>query len=264
MLLKEVTEALVRDLVKANKREDGRDFLAYREASVVTGVVPNAEGSAIARIGNTKVLCGVKIDLMAPFADRPDEAVVMVGSEFSPMAHPDFQAGPPDENSIELARVVDRAIRSADCIDVKALPRTEEKVMAVFIDFYILDHCGNLIDTAALAGMAALKNARLPKLDVENSKVLHEESEGSLPLARSALTCSFEKIGGKMLLDAVNSEEVASEGRLTIGVTDDGMICCGQKSGSAGFSKAEMLELIGVSLEKSKGLFEIIEKSETL
>jgi exosome complex component RRP42 len=255
MLIEEVTAAFISDLVKSGKREDGRGFSDYRNASVAKGFVQNAEGSALAQIGSTKVLCGVKFDLLAPFPDRPDEAVVMVGCEFSPMAHSEFEPGPPNAKSIELARVVDRTIRSADCIDSTAFDRTEEKVMAVFIDLQVLDHCGNLIDTAALAAMAALKNARVPKIDKENSKLLRDEFVGPLPLKRNALTCSFEKIGGQIIVDATDSEEVASSGRLSIGVTDDGMICCGQKSGAAGFSKQEMLDLIDLSFEKSKSLF---------
>ncbi|HLC38197.1 MAG TPA: hypothetical protein VJI71_01970 [Candidatus Norongarragalinales archaeon] len=258
MLIKEVTAAFISDLVKSGKREDGRNFDEYRTASVAKGFVQNAEGSALAQIGNTKVLCGVKFDLMTPFPDRPDEAVVMVGCEFSPMAHDDFEPGPPDANSIELARVVDRAIRSADCIDSSAFDRSEEKVMAVFIDLQVLDHCGNLTDTAALAAMAALKSARVPKIDKETGKLIRDEFVGEMPLKRSALTCSFEKIGGKLIVDASDSEEVASNGRLTIGVTDDGMVCCGQKSGSAGFSKQEIMGLMDLAFEKSKALFNAI------
>lgn len=258
MALSELTEAFVRDLIKNDKRQDGRGFLDYRPFSVEQGIIQNAEGSALARVGDTKVLCAIKFDLLAPFPDRPNEAVVMVGSEFSPMAHPAFQAGPPDERSIELARVVDRAIRSADCIDAASLPRTSEKVSAIFIDLHILDHCGNLIDAASLAAMAALKNARVPVVDVEKGKVVREEFTGPLPLKRSALTCSFEKIGGKIIADATDEEEIASDGRLTIGVSDDGLVCCGQKSGQTGFTKQELMDLIGLSFDKSKALFNVI------
>ncbi len=258
-ILREVTEAFVKDLVKSGKREDGRDFLAYREIRVEKGIIQNDEGSALVHLGDTKVLCGIKFDLMAPFADRPDEAVVMVGAEFSPIAHPDFEPGPPREDSIELARVVDRAIRSADCIDSSTFPRTEEKVMAIFIDLHVLDNCGNLIDAACMAAMAALKSARVPKIDKETEKIIREDFIGPLPLKRSALTCSFEKIGGKIIADANEEEQVASDGRMTVGVTDDGFVCCGQKSGAVGFSKQELLELIDISMEKAKALFKAIE-----
>ncbi|MEM4254872.1 MAG: hypothetical protein QXR53_00885 [Candidatus Norongarragalinales archaeon] len=258
-IIKEVTEAFIKDLVKNGKRQDGRDFLSYRDVRVEKGVIENDEGSALAQIGETKVLCGIKFDLMEPFPDRPDDAVVMVGAEFSPMAHPDFEPGPPREDSIELARVVDRAIRSADCIDSSTLPRTEEKVTAIFIDLHILDNCGNLIDAASLAAMAALKSTQVPKIDKETERLVREDFIGPLPLKRSALVCSFEKIAGRTVVDANEEEEMASDGRMSIGVTDDGFVCCGQKSGAAGFSKQELLDLIDLSLEKSQYLFKAIE-----
>ena len=257
-ILNEVTEAFVKDLVKNGKRQDSRDFSSYREIRVEKGIIQNDEGSALVQLGDTKVLCGIKFDLMVPFPDRPDEAVVMVGAEFSPMAHPDFEPGPPREDSIELARVVDRAIRSADCIDSSTLPRTEEKVMAIFIDLHILDNCGNLIDAASMAAMAALKNAQVPKIDADG-KIIREDFSGPLPLKRSALVCSFEKIVGKTVVDATDEEETASDGRMSIGVTDDGFVCCGQKSGAAGFSKQELLDLIDLSMDKAKMLFNAIE-----
>ncbi|MBS3070261.1 exosome complex protein Rrp42 [Candidatus Micrarchaeota archaeon] len=257
-IIKEVTEAFVKDLVKNGKRQDSRDFSSYREIRVEKGIIQNDEGSALVQLGDTKVLCGIKFDLMVPFPDRPDEAVVMVGAEFSPMAHPDFEPGPPREDSIELARVVDRAIRSADCIDSSTLPRTEEKVMAIFIDLHILDNCGNLIDAASLAAMAALKNAQVPKINGEG-KIIREDFSGPLALKRSAVVCSFEKIAGRMVVDATEEESTASDGRMSIGVTDDGLVCCGQKSGAAGFSKQELLDLIDLTFEKSKSLFKAIE-----
>src|SRR3989338_8180207 len=106
MILDEVKEKYVKDLLVKGIRADGRNFLQYRNVSIKRGAIPNAEGSAWVSLGNTQVLCGVKVDVMEPFGDRPDEGVIVVNSEFSSMAHPDFMAGPPDEKSIELARVV--------------------------------------------------------------------------------------------------------------------------------------------------------------
>ncbi len=163
MILDEVKEKYVRDLLAKGVRVDGRNFLNYRNISIKRGVIQNAEGSAWVQLGNTQVLCGVKVDVMEPFADRPDEGVIVVNSEFSSMAHPDFIPGPPDERSIELARVVDRGIRSAEAIDSSVLKLPDGKVLGVFIDLYTLNHSGNLIDAAALAAIAALQETRIPK-----------------------------------------------------------------------------------------------------
>src|SRR3989338_1936157 len=106
MILEQIKQGFIRELAEKGQREDGRGLLNYRAIKVQKGFAPNAEGSALAQIGKSKVLSGIKFDVMAPFADRPTEGVVMVNAEFSPIAHPEFRAGPPGENSIELARVV--------------------------------------------------------------------------------------------------------------------------------------------------------------
>ncbi len=256
MILDEIKEAYVRDLIQKNKRVDGRGLLDYRSISVQKNVLPNAEGSALAYVGDTKVLAGVKFGVMEPFADRPDEGVVMVGSEFSPVAHPEFQAGPPDERSIELARVVDRGIRSAGVVDVASLAQSNGKVLGVFIDLYTIDHSGNLIDAAALAAMAALTTARVPQY--ENEKIMKTDSDKPLKLANTVLTTSFEKIGDKILVDANNEEEVASDGRITIATADPELMCAAQKSGSAGFSQKELDYVIDLAMQKRRELKQFI------
>ncbi len=56
-----------------------------------------------------------------PFADTPDKGVLSTNAELIPMGSPNFEAGPPDEHSIELARVVDRGIRESEMIDLEKM-----------------------------------------------------------------------------------------------------------------------------------------------
>lgn len=256
MILEQIKQGFIRELADKGQREDGRSLLDYRAIKVQKGFAPNAEGSALAQIGKSKVLAGIKFDVMTPFADRPTEGVVMVNSEFSPVAHPEFRAGPPDENSIELARVVDRGIRSAKVVNVDNMLVAEGKVQGIFIDLYIIDHDGNLIDTAALAAMAALKDSKVPKF--EDSKIVRGTSTGPLPLADVVVSTSFEKIGKSIMVDATDAEEIASAGRLSLSTANDGLICSSQKSGAAGFTKDEYLQMVDWAHEKRRDLLKHI------
>ena len=111
------------------------------------------------------------------------------------MASPDFQPGPPNENTIELARVVDRGIRESQCIDLKKLCIEEGvKTRMVFVDAYVLDYDGNFIDTAALASIAALHNAEI-------------EDFGPLPVVKKPIANTFIKVGNDILLDPCLEEE---------------------------------------------------------
>ena len=61
------------DLLKEGKRVDGREFDESRQLSIDIGVIPKAEGSARARLGDTEVVAGVKIQPERPFPDTGDK-----------------------------------------------------------------------------------------------------------------------------------------------------------------------------------------------
>ncbi|MFA5412348.1 MAG: exosome complex protein Rrp42 [Candidatus Micrarchaeia archaeon] len=251
LVLKEVDRELLTNLLAQGKRMDERGLNDYRNVKVTKGVLSTAEGSALAQIGDTKVLCGVKFGEMTPFPDRPKEGVFMVMAEFLPLASPTFEPGPPSPYSIELARVVDRGIRSAEVIDTESMFIEEGKVLAIFIDLYVMDHGGNLTDTAALAAAAALSDTKVPK--VVDGKIVRKDYTGPLKMPDKPVTSTFIKVGDKILLDPLRSEEHASDCQLTVG-TIEGQVVCMQKSGPGSMKKSEVMECIDVALAKGKEL----------
>jgi len=74
MILDEVKETYIKDLLKQGKRGDERGLMDYREIKLTKGYIPNAEGSALCQIGDTKVLVGVKIDLSTRTPTDPRKA----------------------------------------------------------------------------------------------------------------------------------------------------------------------------------------------
>jgi ribosomal RNA-processing protein RRP42 (EC 3.1.13.-) len=152
-------------LLKRGERIDNRGLLDYRPINVILNPIEKAEGSALVRLGKTQVLVGVKLDLGVPFRDRPNEGVLQVHAEFVPLASPSFEPGPPDENAIELARVVDRSIREPKVIKLDELViEPERTVWVVYNDIYLVDHAGNAIDASMLASMLALATTKIPSL----------------------------------------------------------------------------------------------------
>lgn len=73
------------------------------------------------QLGGTRVLAVIAATLEAPFSDRSREGSLRFNVELSPMASPSFEAGRPGEDSIELARIVERAIKQSGAIDMEAL-----------------------------------------------------------------------------------------------------------------------------------------------
>lgn len=231
------------NLLKKGERYDQRKFDEFRPIEIQKGPIKNAEGSAFVKLGNTQVLAAVKFDVVTPYADRPNEGTLVTGAELLPLANSSFEPGPPDENSIELARVVDRGIRSSECIDVKSLFIEQGKVLSLYIDLYVIDYSGNYTDASSIAAIAALTDAKMPK--VEDGKIIRKEFTGKLELSSLPVTVTSVKIDSYWLADPTIEEELALDSKLTIATTDK-HVCAVQKS-IGGLSKREFLDNMELS-----------------
>jgi len=256
-------EAVIRDIIARGSRIDGRRFDEYRKINLRANLVENAEGSARCEIGDTKVVAGVKLEPGEPFPDSPNEGVLVVNAEFLPIASPEFEPGPPGEEAIEVARVVDRVIRESDTIALDRLSIDESHVWKVMIDIVVLDHYGNLIDASLLAAMAALMHAKIPALEREgdNIKVCREKREARLPLNRIPVAVTVCKIGDKLMVDPDLKEEQALDARLTLGLfyeNETTRLCAMQKGGSDGFTKEELKQAIELAKAKGRELLQIL------
>ncbi len=255
-----VQDEFIRKLASGGKRSDGRKMDEYRKITIDTKPIEKAEGCALVTMGKTKVIAGVKLAVGEPFPDRPDEGVLMAGAEFSPISSPDFEPGPPSEESIELARVVDRGIRESGAIDVKKLCiKKGESVWIVNLDINILDNFGNLLDASALAASAALSTAVFPPLDKEGRvDVLAPKTKTKLPVKYKPVACTFWKVGDRLLLDPTREEENASVARLTVTTRDDGNVCAVQKGGSTGLTTEEINSAVETSVNTGKEMRKLI------
>jgi exosome complex component RRP42 len=245
----------ITDLISKGKRVDDRGTLDYRPTTITLGIIEKANGSAQVYLGKTKVVAGVKIETGTPFEDTPNEGILTVNSEFVPIASPNFESGPPDENSIELARVVDRGIRESKAIDLKKLCiEAGKKVFMVFVDIYVLDHDGNLIDAAATAALGALVSAKMHEFDVKNGEPRFKEKIMSLPMKNYPVSITSAKIGGAILLDPCLEEEQVMSCRLTVTTDKDNNICAMQKGGLGVLTPDEIKQIVSTSIAKAKDL----------
>ena len=251
------------ELLASGKRSDGRGLTEYREIQIEPGVIERAEGSARVRLGKTEVIVGVKISTGSPFSDMPDSGVLTVNAELVPLASPDFEPGPPGEDAVELARVVDRGIRESKAIDLAKLCVESGKIVfVVFIDVYVLNHDGNLIDASALAALAALMNTKMFNYEVEDCEIVKKPGYTPLPMVDYPIAVTFAKIGNTIVMDTGLEEEQVMDARLTITLNKDGHICAIQKGGGSGyFTKEEILEAAKIASEKTAELRKLVVKS---
>jgi exosome complex component RRP42 len=230
-VVEQLRRSQMNELLSRGTRLDGRGLLDRRELTVETGVIEKAEGSARVMLGNTELIAGVKVNLGTPFPDTPDKGLLVVSAEVLPLASPYAEPGPPDEATIELARVADRGIRESGMIDVSKLVLVEGKhVYAVFVDVSIINVDGNLFDATSYAVVASLLTAKIPKyiLDDKGAPVRTDETI-SLPIQTVPVSKTFARIGDHLLLDPTAEEEALMEARITFVSDDKGNICAGQK-----------------------------------
>ena len=251
-------DTYMRKLIESGNRLDGRAFDQYRPVKIDTGIVTSAEGSARVKLGKSLVVAGVKLDVKEPYPDTPNQGNLMIDGEFIPFASPEFEPGPPSEEAVELARVVDRAVRESHCIDLEKLCITpSELVWAVNIDIHVLDHDGNLIDAACLAAVAALLTSHFPKFDKEKKAVVRDQKPASgdrLPMADRPVEVTVWKLAGKLLIDPEMEEQEAAEARVTMATKEDGRLCAMQKGGKGFFTSNELLQAADLAVEKGNEL----------
>jgi len=255
-----VKQKQIVELIAKGKRLDGRGLTDYREIKVEQGIIERAEGSARVLLGRTEVMVGIKIEIGQPFSDTPNEGVLTVNTELVPVASSTFEPGPPDENSIEIARVVDRGIRESKAIDLEKLCiEPGKKVFIVFVDVYVLNHDGNLIDASALAALAALLNTKMSNYEIKEGEVKIKPGHTPLPIRRHPITVTFAKINDKLVVDPWLEEEQVMDARLSMAIDDDGNICAIQKGGSGYFAPEQVLEVAKIAREKAEELHKKLE-----
>jgi len=257
-----VKQKQIAELMSTGRRLDGRDLNEYRQIGMEMGFVEKAEGSARVLLGKTEVLVGIKIEVGEPFPDTPSEGVLTVSAELVPLASPLFEPGPPNENAIELARVVDRGVRESKAIDLEKLClEPGKRVLVVFIDVYVLNHDGNLIDASALAALAALVNAKMPKYEIEEGEIKVKPGYIPLPIRNHPIAVTFAKINGKLAIDPSLEEEQVMDARLTITIEKDGKICSIQKGETGHFSMEQVLQAAKIAREKAVDLRKLVAKA---
>ena len=234
----------IHDLLEQGKRIDGRSFDEPRQLTIETGVIPKAEGSARVHLGDTEVVTGIKVQLDRPFPDLGDKGIFICTAEILPLAHPDAEPGPPGEDVIELARVVDRGIRESGMVDLTQLVLEKDKtVLGIFADSSIIDHAGNLFDACSYATTAALLSTKIPKWEMQDDvPVKVEGQESDAPITTIPVSITMGRIGEHIIVDPNADEWSCLDARITITTNSDGNICALQKGGKDGFTLEQLVK----------------------
>ncbi|KAG0556295.1 hypothetical protein KC19_11G041500 [Ceratodon purpureus] len=247
--------------IAQNLRSDGRGRLDFRNISIVTGVIPQASGSARCKVGGTDVMVSVKAELGSPPKGRPTHGGMMIKIECSPTAAPEFEGRGGEELSLELTRGLERSFLggpngSGAAIDLSSLRIVDGKTCWVLcIDGLVLSSDGNLLDALSIAIKAALTNTGLPKVEIVAGETgdedpefeVDDEESSQLDISNVPIIITLTKVGKHYFVDATAEEELQMKSAVSVAVNRKGVICGVTKRGGDGLDPSVIIDMISVA-----------------
>ncbi len=256
IIIEQLRKQQMLEALSRGKRLDGRDFESYRNLEIEIGIIDKANGSAKVKLGNTEVLAGVKVETGEPFEGLENKGALIISAEVLPTASPHIEPGPPDEEAIELSRVVDRGIRESEMLDLEKLVLIPgEIVYTVFVDCSIINSDGNLLDATSYAVVAALLTSKLPIYEIQNGKVVDTGNTMPPPITTVPISITAIRIGDAVLLDPTMEEEACMDARLTITTESDGNFVAVQKGFTGPFTTNQIIhssEIARIKAEETR------------
>lgn len=175
-------------------RPDGRPLGRARDTTIALGAVASAEGSALAKIGSTTMLAAIKMEVMTPSVDSPDEGCIAIDFHMPPICSPIVRPGRPAEIAPVVSKQLSDTISSSGMINLKELSLVSGKAAwMAYLDIYCLDADGALFDAALLSAVAAFSHLQIPAVSLND--------DGKIVVVS-------EENGGKLEKDAVNKERM--------------------------------------------------------
>jgi exosome complex component RRP42 len=229
------------DVISKGKRLDGRVLDEMRTLEAELDIIKKANGSAKVKLGDSEVIAGIKVETGEPFEGLENKGALIISAEVLPTASPYIEPGPPDEETIELARVVDRGIRESEMLDLDRLVLVPGKIVyTIFVDCSVINTDGNLLDATSYAVVSALLSCKLPIFEIEDGKVVDTGKTQDPPLTTIPVSITQVRIGDTIILDPTAEEEACMNARITITTNSDGDYAAIQKGFTGGFTREQI------------------------
>jgi exosome complex component RRP42 len=230
IIVENLRKKQMRESISAGKRLDERSLDEIRPLQIEIDVIKKASGSAWVKLGKTQVIAGIKVETGEPFEGLENSGAMIITAEVLPIASPHIEPGPPDEETIELARVVDRGVRESEMLDLSKLVLVPGKIVyTIFVDCSIINVDGNLFDATSYAVVSALASCKLPIFEIKDDKVVETGKTQEPPITTIPVSITTVRIGDYLLLDPNTEEEACMDARLTITTNSKGSIVAMQK-----------------------------------
>jgi ribonuclease PH len=221
------------------ERSHGRGADDLRPASILTGFVPTATGSALITVGETRVICTASAQDGVP-RWRAGSGQGWVTAEYGMLPASTAQRKPrdstrgrPDGRSIEIQRLIGRSLRVV--VDATALGER-----TIYLDCDVLTADGGTRCASITGAMVALELAV--------ARLIADGRLASSPLTGSVAAVSAGIVAGAALLDLDYAEDSTAEVDANVVMTVDGGLVEVQATAErTALSRAHLDELLGLA-----------------
>jgi exosome complex component RRP41 len=221
------------------KRFDGRKFDETREMEAKIGVIPNADGSAMFRFGDTIAIAAVygPKPLHPQHLQNPEKGVLRVNYDMLSFSVPERKKPGPTRRSQEISKVIEWAL--SPVVDLDLYPNTVVDVHIIVLQANASTRCAS-INAASLA--------------LAHAGILMKELVSSV---------SVGKIDDRIVVDLSKEEEDYEEGEgatdIPLAFTKSGDICLLQLDGR--IDKEKLGEAIKTGKKACKEIYDLQKKA---
>lgn len=228
VLLTNCERNFINKCIAEETRLDGRELLQPRPVKICFG---SNWGCCMVSLGKTKAIAQVSCDIQQPKTSRPNEGMIRVNVELSPLAAQHFESGRQTEATVLISRQLEKCFKDSKCVDLESLCIVaNKKVWDLRIDISIINHDGNLVDCTSIAMLAALAHFHRPDVTSTGEEVIiHPATEKDflpLTLFHYPVCISFITFeSGKTIMDPTYMEERVGVAELTLGMNSYRELC---------------------------------------
>lgn len=221
------------------ERVDGRKADELRPVKITPNFLPNAEGSALIEMGNTKVICTASVeDRVPPFLRNQGKGWVtaeygMLPRSTGTRTQRESSRGGPSGRTQEIQRLIGRSLRAV--ID---MTMTGERTIMVDCDVIQADGGTR---TASITGAYVALVLAVRKM-MDNRQIKRS------PITNEIAAVSVGIVGGKPVLDLNYVEDSSAEVDMNIVCTGNGKFIEVQGTAEhAPFSPEEMNDMVALA-----------------
>jgi len=250
-----------RTFLEQDCRPDGRQLHEFREIIINVGCISTAEGSSLVKLGETSVICGIKLELATPKEDEPNNGFIIPNVDLPALCSPQFKTGPPSELAQTTSHFMQQLIISSQCVQLSDLGIATGKVCWVlYCDMICLNYDGNLLDACTLSLISALRNVALPvatyneetgQTDVDlTHKVPLKMAD--IPVSTTFSVFDTTDLSEKIVVtDPTSEEECLAAGCVTVVTASNSQLCMLHKPGGSSVTDSKLKTCIELALSRT-------------